>query len=72
MAMGVTGTVMVDWIGATELAASVLPTQGYHILYIFGAGFAFAAMPLAANAEGRGDPRGVRRSIRMRLWVLGL
>jgi len=72
MAMGVTDTVMLGWLGATELAASVLATQAFFLLYIFGAGFAHAAMPLAANAEGRGDTRGVRRSIRMGLWVLGL
>ncbi len=72
MAMGVTDTVMLGWLGATELAASVLATQAYFLLFIFGAGFAHAAMPLAANAEGRGDARGVRRSIRMGLWVLGL
>ena len=72
MAMGVTDTVMLGWLGATELAASVLATQAYFLLFIFGACFAHAAMPLAANAEGRGDARGVRRSIRMGLWVLGL
>ena len=72
MAMGVTDTVMLGWLGAVELAASVLATQAFFLLFIFGAGFAHAAMPLAANAEGRGDARGVRRSIRMGLWVLGL
>ena len=72
IAIGVTDTVMIGWLGAPELAASVLATQGFFIFFIFGVGFAQAALPLAANAEGRGDVRGVRRSIRMGLWVLTL
>ncbi len=70
MAMGVTDTVMIGWLGAPELAASVLATQVFFLFFIFGAGFSNAVLPLAANAEGRDDPRGVRRSIRMGLWVL--
>lgn len=72
VAMGVTDTVMIGWLGADELAASVLATQAFFLVYIFGAGFAQAALPLAASAEGRGDVRGVRRSIRMGLWALAL
>jgi MATE family multidrug resistance protein len=72
IAMGVTDTVMIGWLGAAELAASVLATQAFFLLFIFGAGFAQAALPLAASAQGRGDLRGVRRSIRMGLWVLAL
>ena len=72
MALNVTDTVMVGRLGATELAAAVLGTQVFFIVYIFGSGFAAAMMPVAANAEGRGDARGVRRSVRMGLWVLVL
>ncbi len=72
MALNVTDTVMVGRLGATELAAAVLGTQVFFIVYIFGTGFAAAVMPVAAAAEGRGDARGVRRSVRMGLWVLVL
>jgi MATE family multidrug resistance protein len=72
MALNVTDTVMVGWLGATELAAAVLGTQIFFIVYIFGSGFAVAVMPVAAAAEGRGDARQVRRSVRMSLWVVGL
>ena len=72
MALNVTDTVMVGRLGATELAAAVLGTQVFFIVYIFGSGFAAAMMPVAASAEGRGDARGVRRSVRMGLWVLVL
>lgn len=70
MSMGVTDTVMIGWLGARELAASVLATQAFFLFYIFGVGFAQATLPVAAAAEGRGDVRGVRRSMRMGLWVL--
>lgn len=72
MAMGVTDTVMIGWLGAPELAGSVLGTQVFFLVYIFGVGFGQAAMPLAAAAEGQCDAHGVRRSIRMGLWVLAL
>lgn len=70
MAINITDTVMVGWLGATELAAAVLATQAFFLVFIFGVGFAQAVMPVAANAEGRNDIRGVRRSVRMGLWVL--
>ena len=44
MAMGVTDTIMLGWLGAVELAASVLATQAFFLLFIFGGGFADAAV----------------------------
>lgn len=70
MAINITDTVMVGRLGARELAAVVLGTQAFFFVFIFGTGFAQAVMPIAAVAEGRGDARGVRRSVRMGLWVL--
>ena len=72
IAMNVTDTVMVGWLGARDLAAAVLATQTLFLVFLFGTGFAQAALPLAASAEGRGDDRAVRRSVRMTLWVLVL
>src|SRR3546814_20740447 len=72
MAINVTDAVMIGQLGATELAAGVLGTQMFFIVYIFGVGFSHAVMPVAASAEGQGDLRGVRRSVRMGLWVLVL
>ncbi|WAP67673.1 MATE family efflux transporter [Jiella pelagia] len=54
----------------SSLAAAVLATQTFFLVFMFGAGFAHAAIPIAAGAQGRGDVRGVRRSIRMSVWVL--
>ncbi|WP_421857838.1 MATE family efflux transporter [Oricola sp.] len=69
MLMNTTDTVMLGWYGIEELAASVLASQAYFIVMIFGAGFSQAVMPMAAQAAGEDDSRGVRRSVRMGLWV---
>ncbi|MDF1778015.1 MAG: MATE family efflux transporter [Rhizobiaceae bacterium] len=69
IAINVTDTIMIGWLGATELAAGVLATQSFFLLFIFGSGFSIAVMPLAAQANGSGDARGVRRSVRMGLWL---
>ena len=70
MAIGVTDTVMIGWLGASELAAAVLGAQAFFLFLIFGMGFTLAVMPLAAQAHGRDDVRGVRRSVRMGMWVV--
>lgn len=72
MAIGVTDTVMVGWLGAPQLAALTLATQSFFMVLMFGTGFAQAVLPLAAGARGADDVRGVRRSVRMGLWVLGI
>jgi MATE family multidrug resistance protein len=70
MAINVTDTVMIGWLGPLELAAAVLATQTYFLFWLFGVGLAQAVMPLAAAAEGQRDVSGVRRSVRMGLWVI--
>ena len=72
VAIGVTDTVMVGWLGAEPLAALTLATQSWFMVFMFGGGFAHAVLPLAASARGASDVRGVRRSVRMGLWVLAL
>ena len=69
MAINTTDVVMLGWLGTTELAAGVLATQMFFIFYIFGTGFATAVMPLVAQAEGRDDVKGVRRAVRMGIWI---
>jgi MATE family multidrug resistance protein len=72
MAMGVTDTIMLGWLGPRELAGGMLGTQAIFLPYIFGVGFSQAVMPLAAAAHGAGDAKGVRRAVRMGLWVLAI
>lgn len=69
MLINTTDTVMLGWYSVEALAAGVLATPFFFTVMIFGAGFSHAVMPIAAQAEGRGDVRGVRRAVRMGLWV---
>ena len=70
IAIGVTDTIMLGWLGTTELAAGTLAFQTFFIFLIVGIGFGAAMVPLIANALGRDDPTSVRRASRMGLWVL--
>ncbi|MCY0096108.1 MATE family efflux transporter [Hoeflea ulvae] len=70
IAIATTDVVMLGWYGTAELAATVLASQAFFVVFIFGSGFAGAILPLAAQAEGRNDPTHVRRSVRMGMWIL--
>ena len=69
MALHVTDTVLLGWYGVNELAAVVLATSTFFVIFILGSGFAQAVMPLVATALGRGDETQVRRDTRMGLWL---
>lgn len=68
MAIWVTDTIMLGWLGAAELAASVLGTSLFFVFFIVGSGVSIAVMTLVASAAGKGDVRGARRATRMGLW----
>ncbi|MBE9477016.1 MAG: MATE family efflux transporter [Proteobacteria bacterium] len=72
MAIGMTDTVMMGWYGVPDLAAMVLASSMFFLLLIVGSGFAFAVMPMVANAVGAGDDMQVRRVTRMGLWASAL
>ena len=67
MAIGVADTVMVGWYGVEELAALVIATSFFHILFFLGMGFGIGVMGLIAAAIARDDQVEVRRSTRMAL-----
>ena len=71
IAVGMTDTLMLGWLGTSELAAGTLAFQLFFFFLIIGIAFGAAMVPLIANALGRNDPRAVRRSARMGMWVLG-
>ena len=54
MAIGVADTVMVGWYGVEELAALVIATSFFHILFFLGMGFGIGVMGLIAAAIARG------------------
>jgi multidrug resistance protein, MATE family len=69
MSLHVTDTVLLGWYGVNELAAVVLATSSFFVIFILGSGFAQAVMPMVASALGRGDEAQVRRDARMGLWL---
>ncbi len=68
IALGVTDTIMLGWLGAEPLAAGVLGTQLFFVTMIAGTGLANAVSPIVANALGAGDKKAARRSVRMSFW----
>ena len=69
MALHVTDTVLLGWYGVAELAAVVLGTSFFFVVFILGSGFGIAVMGMVASALGRGDETQVRRETRMGLWL---
>lgn len=69
LAINTTDTLMVGQLGALPLAAIVLATQCFFVLFMFGTGFCLAVMPLAAEAVGAEDDQELRRAVRMGLWI---
>jgi MATE family multidrug resistance protein len=65
----VVDTVIVGWYGVAELAAVVIGGSCFFVVFVLGAGFAQAVMPMVAQALGRGDETEVRRATRMGLWL---
>ena len=63
-------TLMLGWLGAETLAASVLATTLFFVVLVVGFGLANAVMPLAAQAAGENDERSLRRSVRMGFWIV--
>ncbi len=70
--IGLTDTLMLGRYSISALAAITLASSYFFTLFILGAGFAGAVMPMAAQAIGRGDEVRVRRIARMGLWLSAL
>ncbi|MFN3526579.1 MAG: MATE family efflux transporter [Paracoccus sp. (in: a-proteobacteria)] len=69
MAIGVGDTVMIGWYGVEPLAALVLATSFFHILFFLGMGFGTGVMGLIAAHVASGRETEVRRGARMALWL---
>ncbi|MGA0924899.1 MAG: MATE family efflux transporter, partial [Lutimaribacter sp.] len=68
-AVTMTDAIMLGWYDIEVLAQQVLGGMLFFVLFIFGSGFAWAVMPMVAEAEGAGRPREVRRVTRMAMWI---
>ena len=69
MAIGVTDSIMLGWYSVEALAAGVLGHTLFFIIFVLGAGFATAVMPLVAGAIAQNDSLKARRITRMGLWL---
>ncbi|MDA9671979.1 MATE family efflux transporter [Paracoccaceae bacterium] len=67
--IGVGDTLIVGRYSTEALAALVLGTTIFFIIFIFGAGFSFAAMALISTANTAGNNIKIRRITRMALWL---
>ncbi len=72
IAITTTDTVMMGWYGIEELAGLVLAGSMFFVIFLVGAGFSFAVLPMVANASEVGDDAQVRRITRMGLWISAL
>lgn len=68
-AIGMTDTLVLGHYGVEALAAGTLGSTIFFVVLIAGSGFAFAVMPMVAEALGQGNERGARRVTRMGLWA---
>lgn len=74
LAIHVTDTLMLGWYGVEALAAGVLATSFFFVLFLVGSGFAWAILPMvaaASEADDSGTIR-IRRVTRMGLWLSAL
>ena len=69
IAIGVTDTFMLGWYGVDALAAVTLASSYFFVLFLMGAGFAFAVMPMVATFDAEDDEISIRRVTRMGLWL---
>ena len=68
-AIGLTDTVMLGWYGVEALAAVTLAGSYFFVLFLMGAGFGWAVMPMVAAANASDDRVAIRRATRMGLWL---
>jgi MATE family multidrug resistance protein len=68
-AIGMTDTVMLGWYSVEALATITLAGSVFFILFIMGAGFAVAVMPMVASYDAEGDEVSLRRATRMGMWL---
>lgn len=68
-AIHMTDTIMLGWYDVISLAAATIATSVWFVLFILGAGFATAVMPMVAAAAVENDEVRARRVTRMALWL---
>lgn len=69
MLVGMTDTLMLGWYSVDALAAVVLASTLFFVIFIMGSGFAFGLMPMVAEAHAQDDEVAIRRVTRMGMWL---
>src|SRR5271167_3435803 len=69
IAMMTTDLALIGRLGDAAVAAAALASTVYWISFTVGMGLISAVAPLAAQAFGAGNPRLVRRALRVGLWA---
>ena len=69
IAMMTTDLALIGRLGDGAVAAAALASSVFFISFTFGMGLVSAVAPLAAQAFGAGNPRMVRRALRVGLWA---
>jgi multidrug resistance protein, MATE family len=69
IAMMTTDLALIGRLGEEAVAAAALAHTVFFVTFTFGMGLVSAVAPLAAQAFGARNPRLVRRSLRIGLWV---
>jgi len=67
--IGLTDSMMLGWYGVEALAAVTLANSYLFVLFLTGAGFGWAVMPMVAAANAARDETAARRATRMGLWL---
>ena len=69
MSIGITDTLMLGRYSVPALAAGTIGSSFLFLVFLLGAGFGFAVLPLVSEAAGRDDAAAARRATRMGLWL---
>jgi MATE family multidrug resistance protein len=67
--IGATDALMLGRYSVAALAAGTLGASTFFTLFVVGIGFAYAQMPVVAEAAARGETQTARRATRMGLWL---
>lgn len=69
MLMGIIDTLMIGWVGVTELAASSFAISVIHLPLMIGIGMTMAVSVRVSQARGANDPKAARAALRHGLQI---
>lgn len=67
--INMTDTLFLGWYNVESLAAATIATSFFFNVFVLGAGFGNAVLPMIAEAVAAGDTTRTRRATRMAMWL---